>query len=142
MIFFLKNHSEFEKKGPQNLVFLICITGATITTRRPVMEYPCFLKCGVNCNSTETISSGRWKQLETKSKDYNGLDKFGNVFGSTDCEKGAEEFHIHERCYITLSFKWSLQQSWKRKEKENAANSPTIPEQHDLQEKECQPSSP
>ena len=80
-----------------------------------------------------------WKQ---KTKDYNGLDKFGNVFESTDWEKGAEEFHIHERCYITLSSKWSLQQSWKRKEKENAANSPTIPEQHDLQEKECQPSSP
>ena len=114
----------------------------TITTRRPVMDYPCFLQCGVNCNSTETISTERWKQLETKTKDWKGLDKFGNVFESTDWEKGAEGLHVHERCYITLSSKRSLQQSRKRKEKENAENSPTIPEQQDLQEKECQPSSP
>ena len=40
----------------------------TITTGRPMRVYPCFLSCGVNCNSTETISTGRWKQLETKTK--------------------------------------------------------------------------
>ena len=50
--------------------------------------------------------------------------------------------HIHERSYSTLSSKRSLQQSQKRKEKENAENSPSIPEQQDLLEKECQPSSP
>ena len=50
--------------------------------------------------------------------------------------------HVHERCYITLSSKRPLQQSRKRKEKENAENYPTTPEQQDLLEKECQPSSP
>ena len=56
----------------------------TITTRRPVMDYLCFLQCGVNCNSTETISTEKWKQLETKTKDWKGLDKFENIFESTD----------------------------------------------------------
>ena len=114
----------------------------TITTRRPVMDYPCFLQCVVNCNSTETISTGRWKQLETKTKDWKSLDKFGNVFESTDWEKGAKGLHVYEGCYITLLSKWSLQQSQKRKEKESAENSPTTHEQQYLQEKECQPSSP
>ena len=42
---------------------------------------------------------------------------------------------------MTLSFKVSLQQSRKRKEKENAEKTPTSPAQQDLQEEECQPSS-
>ena len=105
------------------------------------MDYPCFLQCGVNCNSTESNSTKRCKQLETKTKDWEDLDKFGNVFESTDWEKGAEGLHVHERYYITLSSRRSLQQSRKRKEKENAENSPTIPEQQDLQEKECKTSS-
>ena len=50
--------------------------------------------------------------------------------------------HIYERSYSRLSSKRSLQQSQKRKEKENAENSSSIPEQQDLLEKECQPSSP
>ena len=70
------------------------------------------------------------------------MEKFGNVFESTDWEKGAEGLHIHERCYITLSSRRSLQQSRKRKETENAEKFPTISEQQNFQEKECQPSSP
>ena len=42
---------------------------------------------------------------------------------------------------MTLSFKVSLQQSRKRKEKENAEKTPTSPAQQDLQEEESQPSS-
>ena len=42
---------------------------------------------------------------------------------------------------MTLSFKVSLQQSRKRKEKENAEKTPTSPAQQDLREEECQPSS-
>ena len=107
-----------------------------------MMDYPCFLQCGVNRNSTETISTERWKQSETKTKDWKGLEKFENIFKSTDWEKGAEELHVHERCYITLTSKRSPQQSRKRKEKENARKCSTIPDQQDLQKKECQPSSP
>ena len=47
-------------------------------------DYHCLLQCGMNCNSTETISTERWKQLETKVKVLKVLDKFGNVLESTD----------------------------------------------------------
>ena len=106
------------------------------------MDYLCFLQCGVKYNSTESNTTKRWKQLETKTKDWEDLDKFGNVFESTDWEKGAEALHVRERYYITLSSRQSLQQSRERKEKENAENCPTIPQQQDLQEKECQPYLP
>ena len=53
-------------------------------------EYHCLLQFGMNCNSTETINTERWKQLETNTTDWKGLNKFGHTFESTDCEKGAE----------------------------------------------------
>ena len=65
------------------------------------MDYHCLLQCGVNCNSTETISTERWKQLETKTK-------------------------------------LPLRQSRKRMGKGNAEKTPTIFEQQEFQEKECQ----
>ena len=47
------------------------------------------LQCEVNCNLSEIISTERWKRLETKAKDWKGLDKFGNAFESTDWEEEA-----------------------------------------------------
>ena len=67
------------------------------------------------------------------------MERFGqdrNVFESTDLQKGAEGLYFHEKSYITLSSKRSIQHIWKRKEEENDEKSPTIPEQQDLQEKE------
>ena len=60
----------------------------------------------------QMFSGERWKQLETKTKDWKSLHNF---------EKRAEGLHVHERCYISLSSKPSLQLSQKRNEKENAA---------------------
>ena len=54
----------------------------------------------MNCNTTETMSTERWKQLEMKTKDWKGLDKFGNIFESTDWEKATEGLLIHERCSL------------------------------------------
>ena len=99
----------------------------TMTKRRPMMDYPCLLQCGVLCNSVETISSESWRQLETKAKDWKDLQNFGNVFESTNWEKRAEGLHFHERCYITPSSKPSLQQSQKRTEKENAKKNSNDP---------------
>ena len=65
-------------------------------------DYHCLLQCGMNCNSTETISTERWKQLETKVKVLKVLDKFGNVLESTDWEKGAEGLHFHEKCHTLI----------------------------------------
>ena len=86
------------------------------------MDYDCLLQYRVIWNSTETSSTERWKQLKTKTKDWKGLGNFRNIFESTDWAKGAEGLHVHERCYITLSSKQSLQQSRKRKEKKMLKN--------------------
>ena len=94
-----------------------------------MMDYHCLYQCEVNCNSTETISTEKWKQMKTKVKDWKGSGKFENVFESTDWEKGAEGLHVHKGCYITLSSKWSLQQSRKKKDKKSAEKTPTIHEQ-------------
>lgn len=42
----------------------------TIKTRTPMMDYQYVLQCKVNCNSAETISIERWKQLEIKTKNW------------------------------------------------------------------------
>ena len=44
------------------------------------------LQCKVNCNSAETISIERWKQLEIKTKNWK-FEKFENLFERTDWEK-------------------------------------------------------
>ena len=106
LIFFLKNNSEFDKKDHiKNLVSFFFVIDVPVTTRRPMMYYHCLLQCGANCHSTETISNKRWKQLGTKTKDWTGLDKSRNLFESTEWEKGPEGVRLHERCYLTLSFK-------------------------------------
>ena len=42
----------------------------TIKTRTLMMDYQYVLQCNVNCNSAETISIERWKQLEIKTKNW------------------------------------------------------------------------
>ena len=98
------------QKAPQNLLSLIFVIDVTITTRRPMMDYHCLLQCGVNCHITETISNKRWKQLGLKTKDWRGLEKFRNLFESTEWEIGAEGVRLNERCYLTLSLSsaWSI----------------------------------
>ena len=47
----------------------------------------CLLQFGMNCNSTETMSTERWKQLETKTKDWKVLDKFGRFWQKNETRK-------------------------------------------------------
>ena len=81
-------------------------------------------QCGMNCNSNKNINAERWKQLKTKSKDWEGLDKIGNVFESTDWEKLKGCTSMKDVTSIQLE------------------KSPTIPKQLDLQKEECKPSPP
>ena len=107
-----------------------------------MMEYSCILQCGKNCKSTEIISAERWKQLEAKTKDWKGLDKFESIFESTQWEQGAEEFYMHHNCYLTLSSSRKLKQTLKRKEKENTETTSKGLEHCDENEEECPPSTP
>ena len=76
LIFFLKNHSEFDKKILNLAKFSIFNQNHRCSYHNhKTNDYHCLLQCGVNCNSTETISTEMWKQLETQTKDWKGLDK-------------------------------------------------------------------
>ena len=88
-----------------------------------MMDYHYLFQNEVKCNSTKTISTEKWKQMETKIKEWKGMEKFGNVSESTDWEKGVEGLHVHKWCCIRLSSKRSLQHLWKRTEKKCWKNS-------------------
>ena len=109
-------------------------------------EYNCVLQCGERCNSAETISADIWAQLQTKTKEWKGLDRFGSVFESTQWERGAKDFFVHKSCYISISSKRKLGQAMKRKEKgydEKEMNSSCAQQDDTVEvEKEAQPSSP
>ena len=82
-----------------------------------MMDYHYLFQYEVKCNSTETIRTEKWKQMETKIKEWKGMEKFGNVSESTDWENGVEGLHVYKWCCIRLSSKRSLQHLWKRTEK-------------------------
>ena len=55
----------------------ICnLKDGTITSRRQMMDCHYLLQCGLNCNSSETLSTERWKQLKTKTKEWKSLERF------------------------------------------------------------------
>ena len=65
LTFFLNNHSEFEKRARK---FSIFNHNYRCYYCNKTSDYHCLLQCGMNCSTTETMSTERWKQLETKIK--------------------------------------------------------------------------
>lgn len=47
------------------------------------MAYECVLKCGMTCGSSDTITQGKWDSLQYKSKEWIGLDRFGDGHDTT-----------------------------------------------------------
>lgn len=92
-------------EGEQCLVSLTFTIDVTITTRRLmgwtiIQLKPFALREG---------SKLKWKLKKNLDKFGKRLDKFGNIFEYIDWDKEPGGLHVHSRCYITLSSKWSLQ---------------------------------
>ena len=87
-------------------------------------DYKCVLKCGKPCNDNETISSARWQSLKEKSKNWTGLDKFGDVHSETDWNNGPSGYYTHDSCYVTVSSASNLRKAIKRKEKCSSSQIP------------------
>ena len=65
----------------------------------------CVLKCRKPCNSGDSIDKitlDRWSKIQTNAKEWEGLDKFGDVWDTTNCEDGQQGRFMHNSCYITL----------------------------------------
>ena len=81
-------------------------------------SYECLLKCGKPCTSGDTIGKGRWQSLQSKAKNWSGLDKFGDTYDSTAWENGPQYYYMHRACYITISSDTKLEQAKNRRKKE------------------------
>ena len=79
------------------------------------MSFECVLKCGKPCKSSDTIGQDKWENLESKAKNWLGLDKFGDVYNTTSWKDGPKSHYMHESCHITISSSVKLQQAHKRK---------------------------
>ena len=67
------------------------------------MEY--VLKCGKPCNSDdsiEKITDDKWSNAKSNAEQWKGLDKFGDVWDTTNWEDGQQGRYMHNNCYITL----------------------------------------
>ena len=83
------------------------------------MPYECVLKCGDPCKSSDTIGQGKWESLQTKTKNWSGLDKFGDVYYTTSWTDGPSGHYMHQTCYISVSSSKRLKQSQQRKNKDS-----------------------
>ena len=80
------------------------------------IAYECVLKCGLTCDSSDTITQRRWDRLQSKSRAWTGLDRFGDVHETTSWENGPAGYHMHNSCYITISFSVQLIKAKQRKQ--------------------------
>ena len=60
------------------------------------------------------------KNLEEKSRNWCGLDTFGDAFDKGNLENGPEGVYLHSNCKMKLFNNRSLEQARKRKEKKRA----------------------
>jgi hypothetical protein len=64
--------------------------------------YECVLKWGKPCKSSDTIGQGKWDSLQSKSQNWSGLDKFGDVYNTTSWQAGGESLHASDMLYLNL----------------------------------------
>lgn len=83
------------------------------------MAYECVLKCGNACNPSDNITQGKWDSLQSKSKAWRGLDRFGDVYDTTSWGNGPAGYYMHKSCYITISSSVQLKKSQQRIQKES-----------------------
>lgn len=83
------------------------------------MSYECVLKCGKTCKSSDIISQGKWQSLESKSKRWSGLDRYGDIYSTTSWQDGPANYYMHQGCYISISSSDKVEKSRRRKRKES-----------------------
>ena len=57
--------------------------------------------------------------LQSKSKAWSRLEKFGDVYVKTPWEKEPNGYYVHNSCYITISSPGNLHNLKKRQKKED-----------------------
>ena len=109
------------------------------------MSYECVLKCGKPCESSDKINQGKWGRLQSKAKNWSGLDKFGHVYTTTSWQDGPGNHYIHQSCYISISSSDKLEKARRRTNQESdiaQCSSSEMPAQKALCDKESEGPSP
>ena len=73
------------------------------------------LLCTEGCQEECKSNLDGWKNLEDKSRNWCGLDTFGDAFDRVDWENGPEGMYLHSNCKMKLFNKRSLEQARKRR---------------------------
>ena len=78
------------------------------------------LLCTEECQEEFKSNLDGWNNLEENSRNWCGLDNFGDASGRVNWENGPEGMYLHFNCKMKLFNKRFLEQARKRKEKERA----------------------
>ncbi|KAK7063262.1 hypothetical protein SK128_016857 [Halocaridina rubra] len=84
-----------------------------------VSTIPCVLQCGRPCDEVidSITSTEKWENLKTKALLWRGLDKFGDVYGTVDWDKGPVRQYVYDTCRLTLSSGKKLEKTINRQRK-------------------------
>ena len=82
---------------------------------------PKCIACGKNCSLKETIGQENWDALCTISEKWDGFDKYGDLYKSTDWDAGPANYYMHSSCYASICSPRTLKQAVNRKEKQQKA---------------------
>ena len=80
------------------------------------------LLCGKPCNTTEIISPAIWERIHDKSKNWSGLDRYGQIYENMSWTNGPAGFYMHRDCHISFSSSTHLERAKQRKRKETEAS--------------------
>ena len=83
----------------------LCSSDNHYSANKCKLRIECVLKCGKPCTSRDSIDKitlDKWSKIQTNAKEWKGLDKFGDVWDTTNWEDGQQGRFIHNSCYITL----------------------------------------
>ena len=84
----------------------------TVSKKRKLHSF-CLL-CTEECQEECKSNLDGWNNLE-KSRNWCGLDTFGDAFDSVNQENGPEGMYLHSNCKMKLFNKRSLEQARKRR---------------------------
>ena len=83
----------------------------------------CFL-CKKLCDEKHEYTETQWNAFKLTSKQWDGLDKYGNVYRETDWLKGTKDDQtvFHRSCTKYMQSKSTLNQALKRKDKGHSSH--------------------
>ena len=78
---------------------------------------PCMMKCGNKCSAKSKITNDKWMKIRDKCKEWQGLDKFSDIFEKVQWENGDNDYRICSSCFITLCSPRHLEQAQARNQR-------------------------